>query len=145
MVDARIRYLWDARRVEEEERALKEAPRALHRAQLEGARYVADVMEITHKINQEKIQRFLLSGDINEVEGIVPTNHKTYGDLAALLLKLTGQDRPATAGKAQENSIQVNVQGGGGSGNVVDVSVVAPPDEASRLLRELELEKPSGK
>lgn len=127
IVRARIDFDWDERRSAHLESLRDRARTNAQQLTLESVSFLGDFLSAFHKHDAAKFQRFLQTGDPQELKDalmIGPGSLKAYQSVVELLLKLTGQDSTKTQ--------NVNVR------HTVDAPAAASrpltPEEAAALL-----------
>ena len=101
IVDAAVTYDWYTKKQEYLEILLQNAKSRLQQISCESVRFLADQMAVAHKIQGEKLQKYLQSGNEDDLGDFGIKNLRQYKEAAELLVKVTGQDKIST----------VNVQG----------------------------------
>lgn len=96
IVHARIRDDWDGHRQRYLSDLYSQASKRFGQVQLESVNFLADAFAAVHKLNGDKLKRFLQTGDPKDLAGVgfLPSSVKTYKDLWETMLKITGKDRP---------------------------------------------------
>ena len=140
IVHARLRDKWDAQ-LNDHRAALFEAIwQRVMQIQMEAIGFTADQLAAAHKRDGDKIKKFLMSGDERELgDASYVTGIRSYKDMIAVLLALTGQDKKQ--GPSTPMAVQVNVDGKAAEGTSVKAIFTEKPpteDQAERLLKALE-------
>lgn len=112
IVHARIRDRWDSRKNEYLSELYSNTKARLSQAQMESVHFAADMLAAVHKLNTEKVKRYLQTGNPEDLIGVtmLPTSIKSYKDLWETIQKATGQDK-----------------GTGGTGGVPQTQPQPPP------------------
>lgn len=95
IVRARIDHGWDERRFAYFESLKDRARGQAQQLALESLNFLGDFLTAFHRHDKEKLQRFIQTGDEEELGGALITTGaslKTYQSVVELLMKLTGQD-----------------------------------------------------
>lgn len=140
VVRARIDFDWDQKKDEHVAYLLSSVRDRVRQIQLESITFSADLLAAAHKLHGERIRKFIQTGDEAELGDLKITNLKAYKDAVELLLKLTGQDKDASA------TTQIVVQGNGKQTVRVDDSVevkngIWTAEEAAEVLKLIELKE----
>jgi hypothetical protein len=109
IVDARIRYEWDGRRDAHRMALFDAIAVKTKQAQMEAVSFMTDLLAAAHKQHGDPIKKYLQTGDIKDLGEFHVGTMTSYQNVVSMLLKLTGQDRPAGAGGA--GGTQVNIIG----------------------------------
>jgi hypothetical protein len=99
IVHARIRDDWDGHRQRYLSDLYSQASKRFGQVQLESVNFLADSFAAVHKLNGDKVKRFLQTGDPEDLAGVgfLPSSVKAYKDLWETMLKITGKDKPGVA------------------------------------------------
>lgn len=95
IVRARVDALWDDKREEHIASLLLTVRERVQQVQLESVEYLADMLAATHKLNGDKLKKFLQTGEesvLGEMR-ITLRDLKEYAKVVETLMKVTGQDR----------------------------------------------------
>lgn len=94
VVRARVENLWDEKREAHIAQLLEGVRERVQQAQLEAVNFACDLLSAVHKLQGDKLKKYLQTGNAEELEGLGGNlSLKTYKDVIELLLKLTGQDK----------------------------------------------------
>lgn len=99
IIRARIDNNWDERKLTYLEGLQARARTQAHQLSLESLSFLGDLMTAFHKHDRNKLQRFIQTGDADELKGVMiqdPATLKMYQNVVELLMKLTGQDATKT-------------------------------------------------
>jgi len=97
VVRARIDFEWDNKKNEHVAFLMGSVRDRVRQTQLETIIFSSDLLAAAHKLHGERIRKFLQSGDESELGDLKITSLKAYKDTVELFMKLTGQDKDATA------------------------------------------------
>jgi hypothetical protein len=92
IVAARLYHRWDERKEQHINHLLDTVRERVQQVQMEAVHFVSDQLAAAHKLQGDKIKRFLQTGDPNELGDFAPDTLEKYRKSIELLLKLTGQD-----------------------------------------------------
>lgn len=93
IVRARVEGFWDEKRDAHLAQLLEGVRERVQQAQLEAVNFACDMLSAVHKLQGDKIKKYLQTGNQEELEGLGGNlSLKTYKEVVELLLKLTGQD-----------------------------------------------------
>lgn len=95
VVRARIDFGWDDKRIAHFESLREHARTQAQNLTLESVAFLEDLLTSFHKSDREKLQRFIQTGNPDELKGALittPSSLKVYQGVVELLMKLTGQD-----------------------------------------------------
>ena len=96
IVRARIDFNWDLARDEHLENLLTNIKQVAQQSQLGAIRFVSDGLAVYQRLVGEKFERYLQSGDADQLGEFKDMGFKQYKELLELLLKLTGQEGATT-------------------------------------------------
>jgi hypothetical protein len=114
ILDARIKFKWDAQKDEYAIRLQNDIKNKVTQAQLETADLMSDMLLAAKKKNSAKLKRYLQTGDEKELEEALNIGSlKTLKDIVEGLMKITGQDKNITVKNINESkqSLDVNITG----------------------------------
>ena len=95
IVRARVDFRWDERRQAYLESMLDNARQRAQQLSLEALTFIGDLLTTFHRHDQAKFQKFVQTGDPNELKGALLVEHggvKVYATIIDLLRLMTGQD-----------------------------------------------------
>jgi hypothetical protein len=101
IVDSAVVGDWQQKKQEYLETLLQNAKSRLQQISCESVRFLSDQMAVAHKIQGEKLQKYLQTGNEDDLGEFGIKNLRQYKEAAELLVRVTGQDKIST----------VNVQG----------------------------------
>lgn len=120
VLDARVKYRWDAQKDEYAIRLQTEIKNKISTAQLETADLMSDMLLAAKKLNSEKLKKYLQSGNEKDLDGALKIeNLKSLKDIIEGLQSLTGQDRKMTIRNITENAPGVNPASPSTGGNLI--------------------------
>lgn len=90
IVDARIRYDWDRRKQEQIESLYSRIEDKVVRVKNNAVSYLADLLAAAHKLNGEKVQKFLMEGNPEVLDGLKLSTIKDYREIVNMFILLTG-------------------------------------------------------
>jgi hypothetical protein len=93
IVHARVKYGWDLERENHLKELMGRVKEKVLLTQLESAHYLTDVLAAIHKLNGDKIKKFLQTGDPAELKDLSIGTLQNYAKTFELISKLTGQNR----------------------------------------------------
>ena len=94
---ARVDFGWDDRRFSHFEALREQARTQAQNLTLESVSFLGDVLTAFHRSDREKIQKFIQTGDVEDLKNVqLFDGFKTYQQVVELLMKLTGQDQVTT-------------------------------------------------
>lgn len=94
IVRARVDGLWDEKREAHIAEMLEGVRERVQATQLEAVNFACDMMSAIHKLQGDKLKKYLQTGNPEELEGLGGNlNLKTYKEVIEILLKLTGSDK----------------------------------------------------
>jgi hypothetical protein len=93
IVRARIENDWDQKYREHQGNLIMKARERVQQVTLETVDRVANELAASNKLINDKVKRFLQSGDPNELQGTGVGSQRHLKDAVELLQKLTGQDK----------------------------------------------------
>jgi hypothetical protein len=126
IVHARVHSEWDRRKDEHREKLLNSMQSRIQQTQMEAVDYICDLIAATHKLNRDKLHRYILNGDEADLEGIGMS--AAYKSALEMFFKLTGQDNK----KVVKGEITHNHTGAGLPPTIE--SSTPTQDEASDIL-----------
>lgn len=94
VISARMENKWDDKRQEHVEKLLQDTQMRLQQTTLEGIDFVSVQLAAVHKIEGDKIKRYLMTGDEKELGDLKIKNWSQYNSVLNILKALTGQDKP---------------------------------------------------
>ena len=93
IVRARVDGCWDEKRDAHIGSLLDGVRERVQHTQLEAVNFACDLLSAVHKLQGDRLKKYLQTGDPNELKELGPLSLKTYRDVVEMLLKLTGQDK----------------------------------------------------
>jgi hypothetical protein len=99
IVRARVDHEWDEKRAAYLKSMFDRAKGQAVQLSLESMGFLGDLLTAFHKHDRQKLQKFIQTGNPDELEGAMMTsasNLKLYRDVLELLLRLTGQGETKT-------------------------------------------------
>lgn len=91
IVKARVEHKWDQHKDEHLDALLTDMRRLVQQNQVESVRFVGDAMAAFQKLNGEKFQRYIQTGDVTHLGDLKDMGFRQYKELLEMHLKLTGQ------------------------------------------------------
>ena len=134
IVDARVRYGWDAARDQYVFELQSGIVRRMIQTQMESANFLADVMAATHKKHGTAIKKYLQTGNEDDLQGFNIESITSYGKLIESIMKITGKDKEKPAAKSDSLPPMGSASGqpvGPSSSQIKGVS----PTQAAKILR----------
>jgi hypothetical protein len=92
LVTARVEGKWDEKRQEHIEKLLRDTALRLQQTTLEGIDFMAAQLAAVHKIEGDKIKRYLQTGDEKELGNFSIKDLVGYRQVLSIMKTLTGQD-----------------------------------------------------
>lgn len=92
IVRARVDYCWDEHKAAYITHLMASAQDTMLKTQLEAVRFATDGMAVYHKMVGDRFKRYLRSGNDSDLGDFKEMSFRTYRDMVALALQLTGQD-----------------------------------------------------
>lgn len=102
VIIARIEGRWDEKRQDHIEKLLRDTSLRLQQTTLEGIDFIAAQLAAVHKIEGDRIKRFLQSGDKADLGTFDISSWKSYKEVIEILKTLTGADK-----KTQQHSGEI--------------------------------------
>lgn len=139
IVHARVLGEWDRLRDEYLDRLLVDVRRRVQQSELETIDLVADLLAASKRVITEKLRRFLINNDPEELKGVpVATTIKEWSNLVALLMTVTGRGDV----KRMKGEVEVEHHHSFEPASIpVSATVVPPtPDQAADIVETLLLE-----
>lgn len=129
---ARVEHDWDRIRDEHYATTQELIRRKVQSAQLEAVSMVSSMLSVASKMSNDKYQRYLQTGNEDELKGAVTIDGiNSLVRMSETLLKLTGQD------PKKGTSVSVNVSTSG-TGNLTVESDALTPKQAAKMLEIIE-------
>lgn len=133
IVRARIDGDWDSKRETHIADLLEGIKDRVQHTQLEAVNFACDLLSAVHKMQGDKIKKYLQTGDEADLEGAgLNLGLKTYETVIRLLLELTGQN------KEKDKKVEVTHKVEGASPSMSGLS----PAKAARILEIIDGKEP---
>lgn len=126
IVRCRVEYNWDTQLEEYRTRLLEGVKDSAMQAQLESIETVSLMIMAFNRFYKDKIKKYILTGDEEELVGLPVTNLTIFKGNIELLQKLTGQENT--------KKVEVNTT----TNQTLTVKGALSPDKAARLLELLD-------
>lgn len=88
IVEARVEGQWDMRRQEHVQRLMRATQEKVAQTQLESVEYICNLVAAHHRLQGDKLKRFLMSGDPKDLGDAGITSFKQYKEVLATLREL---------------------------------------------------------
>ncbi len=140
VVRARIQYGWDERLREYDDRLLANARAGAQRIGLESVEFISKLIAANHKLTLQHVERFLQSGNPDDLGAAAVMTVKQYRELLDTLVKLTGQDTQRVKGEVLhrvQHEGQAQAAAGTAAGGSAPGTPLSPT-QAALVLRALE-------
>jgi hypothetical protein len=95
IVDARVRYEWDAKRKAYTDKLFEATDRRALMSQMSAVQFVSDLLTATHALQTDKINAYLATRNPIHLKGVIPIESiKDYKALIDTLATLTHKEEP---------------------------------------------------
>lgn len=141
IVWARIKFDWDRQKEEHVAALTVQIRDKVQKSQLEMTGLLADLMSVAAKQHGEKIKRYLQTGNAKDLEGALGIDSiASMSKIIEGLAKITGQDRMHKVKTENTQNLNVNVQAGAQSEDMLSpeaaATILAAVAEDKRKKRE---------